>query len=186
MTDWNIVVWNAIWLQHTPDGLCRNCTRGLVWHMVQVTIWTLQILAFCFFVWIQKGATTLKCCHFCFHVALQCSMSYIHTWSTLVWGSRNLAVWSPNGSGSTFFPRSRYLTLLFAPWPFSLSLYHLPDISLVFDKIQKSIKTEKEGEEKVKKPRFPSILGPQRRPSRIEAASGELGHLNKPKWWHYF
>uniref|UniRef100_A0A4W6D0E1 Rho guanine nucleotide exchange factor 12 n=1 Tax=Lates calcarifer TaxID=8187 RepID=A0A4W6D0E1_LATCA len=30
------------------------------------------------------------------------------------------------------------------------------------------IKTEKEGEEKVKKPRFPSILGPQRRPSRIE------------------
>ncbi|XP_034718089.1 rho guanine nucleotide exchange factor 12 isoform X1 [Etheostoma cragini] len=36
-------------------------------------------------------------------------------------------------------------------------------------KIKKSIKTEKEGEEKVKKPRFPSILGP--RPSRIEAAS---------------
>uniref|UniRef100_H3CQS1 Rho guanine nucleotide exchange factor 12 n=1 Tax=Tetraodon nigroviridis TaxID=99883 RepID=H3CQS1_TETNG len=36
-------------------------------------------------------------------------------------------------------------------------------------KIKKSIKTEKEGEEK-KKPRFPSILGPQRRPSRIEAA----------------
>uniref|UniRef100_A0A672HBT4 Rho guanine nucleotide exchange factor (GEF) 12a n=1 Tax=Salarias fasciatus TaxID=181472 RepID=A0A672HBT4_SALFA len=42
-------------------------------------------------------------------------------------------------------------------------------------KIKKSIKTEKEGEEKVKKPRFPSILGPQRRPSRIEAASGEFG-----------
>ncbi|CAN9511359.1 unnamed protein product [Ophioblennius macclurei] len=38
-------------------------------------------------------------------------------------------------------------------------------------KIKKSIKTEKEGEEKVKKPRFPSILGPQRRPSRTEAAS---------------
>uniref|UniRef100_A0A674MVM1 Rho guanine nucleotide exchange factor (GEF) 12a n=1 Tax=Takifugu rubripes TaxID=31033 RepID=A0A674MVM1_TAKRU len=38
-------------------------------------------------------------------------------------------------------------------------------------KIKKSIKTEKEGEEK-KKPRFPSILGPQRRPSRIEAAPG--------------
>ncbi|KAK5868612.1 hypothetical protein PBY51_009612 [Eleginops maclovinus] len=38
-------------------------------------------------------------------------------------------------------------------------------------KIKKSIKTEKEGEEKVKKPRFPSILGPQRRPSRVEAAS---------------
>ncbi|XP_019943935.2 rho guanine nucleotide exchange factor 12 isoform X2 [Paralichthys olivaceus] len=38
-------------------------------------------------------------------------------------------------------------------------------------KIKKSIKTEKEGEEKVKKPRFPSILGPQRRPSRIEASS---------------
>lgn len=38
-------------------------------------------------------------------------------------------------------------------------------------KIKKSIKTEKEGEEKVKKTRFPSILGPQRRPSRIEASS---------------
>lgn len=41
-----------------------------------------------------------------------------------------------------------------------------------FTRIQKSIKTEKEGEEK-KKPRFPSILGPQRRPSRIEAAPGD-------------
>ncbi|XP_033970966.1 rho guanine nucleotide exchange factor 12 isoform X3 [Trematomus bernacchii] len=38
-------------------------------------------------------------------------------------------------------------------------------------KIKKSIKTEKEGEEKVKKPRFPSILGPQRRPSRVETTS---------------
>uniref|UniRef100_A0A665VBU5 Rho guanine nucleotide exchange factor 12 n=1 Tax=Echeneis naucrates TaxID=173247 RepID=A0A665VBU5_ECHNA len=40
-------------------------------------------------------------------------------------------------------------------------------------KIKKSIKTEKEGEEKVKKPRFPSILGPQRRPSRVEAGPGK-------------
>uniref|UniRef100_A0A8C4F048 Rho guanine nucleotide exchange factor (GEF) 12a n=1 Tax=Dicentrarchus labrax TaxID=13489 RepID=A0A8C4F048_DICLA len=47
-------------------------------------------------------------------------------------------------------------------------------------KMKKSIKTEKEGEEKVKKPRFPSILGPQRRPSRIEAASGQLGLLSTP------
>uniref|UniRef100_A0AAQ5ZSA6 Rho guanine nucleotide exchange factor (GEF) 12a n=1 Tax=Amphiprion ocellaris TaxID=80972 RepID=A0AAQ5ZSA6_AMPOC len=48
-------------------------------------------------------------------------------------------------------------------------------------KIKKSIKTEKEGEEKVKKPRFPSILGPQRRPSRNEAASGKLGkQLSQP------
>ncbi|XP_056138947.1 rho guanine nucleotide exchange factor 12 isoform X2 [Lampris incognitus] len=38
-------------------------------------------------------------------------------------------------------------------------------------KIKKSIKPEREGEEKVKKPRFPSILGPQRRPSRVEATS---------------
>uniref|UniRef100_A0A665V9D4 Rho guanine nucleotide exchange factor 12 n=1 Tax=Echeneis naucrates TaxID=173247 RepID=A0A665V9D4_ECHNA len=45
-------------------------------------------------------------------------------------------------------------------------------------KIKKSIKTEKEGEEKVKKPRFPSILGPQRRPSRVEAGPGKTpsGH----------
>lgn len=39
--------------------------------------------------------------------------------------------------------------------------------------MQKTIKPEKEGEEKVKKPRFPSILGPQRRPSRIESTPGE-------------
>lgn len=38
-------------------------------------------------------------------------------------------------------------------------------------KIKKSMKAEKEGEEKVKKNRFQSILAPQRRPSRIEAAS---------------
>uniref|UniRef100_A0A665VB94 Rho guanine nucleotide exchange factor 12 n=1 Tax=Echeneis naucrates TaxID=173247 RepID=A0A665VB94_ECHNA len=47
-------------------------------------------------------------------------------------------------------------------------------------KIKKSIKTEKEGEEKVKKPRFPSILGPQRRPSRVEAGPGKL-ELSKIK-----
>ena len=45
--------------------------------------------------------------------------------------------------------------------------------SVTFNRAQKSIKTEKDGEEKVKKPRFPSILGPQRRPSRVEAGSGE-------------
>uniref|UniRef100_A0A8D3CE52 Rho guanine nucleotide exchange factor 12 n=1 Tax=Scophthalmus maximus TaxID=52904 RepID=A0A8D3CE52_SCOMX len=45
-------------------------------------------------------------------------------------------------------------------------------------KIKKSIKTEKEGEEKVKKPRFPSILGPQRRPSRVEAGPGEFRLLH--------
>ncbi|XP_028428974.1 rho guanine nucleotide exchange factor 12 isoform X2 [Perca flavescens] len=38
-------------------------------------------------------------------------------------------------------------------------------------KIKKSIKKEKEGEEKVKKPRFPSILGPQRWPGPFETAS---------------
>ncbi|XP_072530469.1 rho guanine nucleotide exchange factor 12 isoform X2 [Salminus brasiliensis] len=41
----------------------------------------------------------------------------------------------------------------------------------LFPKIKKTIKPEKEGgtEEKVKKTRFPSILGPPRRPSRIDA-----------------
>lgn len=58
--------------------------------------------------------------------------------------------------------------------------FSLPETlsSLFLNKIQKSIKTEKEGEEKVKKPRFPSILGPQRRPSRIEAGPGEYRLLN--------
>lgn len=58
---------------------------------------------------------------------------------------------------------------------------------------QKSIKTEKEGEEKVKKTRFPSILGPQRRPSRIEASSGQLWLMENcpqmyasPEIWHAF
>ncbi|XP_035289416.1 rho guanine nucleotide exchange factor 12 isoform X2 [Anguilla anguilla] len=49
-------------------------------------------------------------------------------------------------------------------------------------KIKKSIKIEKEGEEKVKKPRFPSILGPPRRPSRIDAPSiGRAMEMNKPR-----
>ncbi|XP_072319097.1 rho guanine nucleotide exchange factor 12 isoform X2 [Eucyclogobius newberryi] len=47
-------------------------------------------------------------------------------------------------------------------------------------KIKRSIKPEKEGEEKVKK-RFPSILGPQRRPSRIEAASVGKALDGRPK-----
>uniref|UniRef100_A0A665U8Y5 Rho guanine nucleotide exchange factor (GEF) 12b n=1 Tax=Echeneis naucrates TaxID=173247 RepID=A0A665U8Y5_ECHNA len=38
-------------------------------------------------------------------------------------------------------------------------------------KIKKSIKPEKEGEEKVKKPRFPNILGPPRRLSRVDSTS---------------
>lgn len=38
---------------------------------------------------------------------------------------------------------------------------------------QKSSKPEKEGEEKVKKPRFPNILGPPRRLSRVDSTSGE-------------
>lgn len=50
-------------------------------------------------------------------------------------------------------------------------------------KIKKSIKTEKEGEEreKVKKPRFPSILGPQRRPSRNEASSVSKALDGRPR-----
>ncbi|XP_069039111.1 rho guanine nucleotide exchange factor 12 isoform X2 [Lepisosteus oculatus] len=42
-------------------------------------------------------------------------------------------------------------------------------IGAFLPKIKKSIRTEKEGEEKVKKPRFPSILGPPRRPSRQDS-----------------
>ncbi|KAJ3591004.1 hypothetical protein NHX12_008951, partial [Muraenolepis orangiensis] len=48
-------------------------------------------------------------------------------------------------------------------------------------KIKKSIKTEKDGEEKVKKPRFPSILGPQRRPSRVEATSVSKALEGRPR-----
>ncbi|XP_066566364.1 rho guanine nucleotide exchange factor 12 isoform X2 [Amia ocellicauda] len=47
-------------------------------------------------------------------------------------------------------------------------------------KIKKSIKTEKEGEEKVKKPRFPSILGQPRRPSRHDStAIGRAIEINR-------
>ncbi|XP_036379316.1 rho guanine nucleotide exchange factor 12 [Megalops cyprinoides] len=49
-------------------------------------------------------------------------------------------------------------------------------------KIKKSIKPEKEGEEKVKKPRFPSILGPPRRPSRNDVTSiGKAMEMYKPR-----
>ncbi|XP_040006687.1 rho guanine nucleotide exchange factor 12-like isoform X2 [Xiphias gladius] len=49
-------------------------------------------------------------------------------------------------------------------------------------KIKKSIKPEKEGEEKVKKPRFPNILGPPRRLSRVDSTSvGKAVDLNKQR-----
>ncbi|KAM4620708.1 rho guanine nucleotide exchange factor 12 isoform 2-T2 [Polymixia lowei] len=49
-------------------------------------------------------------------------------------------------------------------------------------KIKKSIKPEKEGEEKVKRPRFPSILGQPRRPSRVDSTSiGKAMELNKQR-----
>nr|XP_046265862.1 rho guanine nucleotide exchange factor 12-like isoform X2 [Scatophagus argus] len=49
-------------------------------------------------------------------------------------------------------------------------------------KIKKSIKPEKDGEEKVKKPRFPNILGPPRRLSRVDSTSvGKAVELNKQR-----
>ncbi|XP_034539912.1 rho guanine nucleotide exchange factor 12 isoform X2 [Notolabrus celidotus] len=49
-------------------------------------------------------------------------------------------------------------------------------------KIKKSIKPEKEGEEKVKRPRFPSILGPPRRLSRVDSTSvGKAVEMNKQR-----
>ncbi|KAM7397600.1 hypothetical protein PAMA_005756 [Pampus argenteus] len=49
-------------------------------------------------------------------------------------------------------------------------------------KIKKSIKPEKEVEEKVKKPRFPNILGPPRRLSRVDSTSvGKAVELNKQR-----
>ncbi|XP_051793608.1 rho guanine nucleotide exchange factor 12 isoform X2 [Acanthochromis polyacanthus] len=49
-------------------------------------------------------------------------------------------------------------------------------------KIKKSVKPEKEGEEKVKKPRFPNILGPPRRLSRVDSTSvGKAVELNKQR-----
>ncbi|XP_041657068.1 rho guanine nucleotide exchange factor 12 [Cheilinus undulatus] len=49
-------------------------------------------------------------------------------------------------------------------------------------KIKKSIKPEKEGEEKVKKPRFPNILGPPRRLSRVDSTSvGKAVEMNKQR-----
>ena len=43
----------------------------------------------------------------------------------------------------------------------------------LFTHAQKSIKPEKEGEEKVKKPRFHNILNPPRRLSRVDSTSGQ-------------
>ncbi|XP_008302862.1 rho guanine nucleotide exchange factor 12-like isoform X2 [Stegastes partitus] len=49
-------------------------------------------------------------------------------------------------------------------------------------KIKKSVKPEKEGEEKAKKPRFPNILGPPRRLSRVDSTSvGKAMELNKQR-----
>ncbi|XP_051903574.1 rho guanine nucleotide exchange factor 12-like [Hippocampus zosterae] len=49
-------------------------------------------------------------------------------------------------------------------------------------KIKKSIKPDKEGEEKVKKPRFPNILVPPRRLSRVDSTSaGKAAEVNKQR-----
>ncbi|XP_058482838.1 rho guanine nucleotide exchange factor 12 isoform X3 [Solea solea] len=49
-------------------------------------------------------------------------------------------------------------------------------------KMKKSIKAEKEGEEKVKKPRFPNILGQPRRLSRVDSTSvGKAVDQNKQR-----
>ncbi|XP_035522363.1 rho guanine nucleotide exchange factor 12 isoform X2 [Morone saxatilis] len=49
-------------------------------------------------------------------------------------------------------------------------------------KMKKTIKSEKEGEEKVKKPRFPNILGPPRRISRVDSTSvGKAVEINKQR-----
>ncbi|XP_051257370.1 rho guanine nucleotide exchange factor 12 isoform X3 [Dicentrarchus labrax] len=49
-------------------------------------------------------------------------------------------------------------------------------------KIKKTIKSEKDGEEKVKKPRFPNILGPPRRISRVDSTSvGKAVEMNKQR-----
>ncbi|XP_030648267.1 rho guanine nucleotide exchange factor 12 [Chanos chanos] len=59
-----------------------------------------------------------------------------------------------------------------------------PKRMMFLPKIKKSIKPEKDGggEEKVKKPRFPSILGPPRRPSKIDAPSiGKAMELNRQR-----
>ncbi|XP_026227137.1 rho guanine nucleotide exchange factor 12 isoform X2 [Anabas testudineus] len=49
-------------------------------------------------------------------------------------------------------------------------------------KIKKTIKSEKEGEEKVKKPRFPIILVPPRRLSRVDSTSvGKAVEMNKQR-----
>uniref|UniRef100_A0A3Q1H0S3 Rho guanine nucleotide exchange factor 12-like n=1 Tax=Acanthochromis polyacanthus TaxID=80966 RepID=A0A3Q1H0S3_9TELE len=50
---------------------------------------------------------------------------------------------------------------------------HFQEKYVLFVYKQKSVKPEKEGEEKVKKPRFPNILGPPRRLSRVDSTSGE-------------
>ncbi|XP_056140979.1 rho guanine nucleotide exchange factor 12 isoform X2 [Lampris incognitus] len=60
--------------------------------------------------------------------------------------------------------------------PKRLRINFLPKIKV------KSIKPEKEGEEKVRKPRFPNILGQPRRPSRVDSTSvGRAIELNKQR-----
>ncbi|XP_061818723.2 rho guanine nucleotide exchange factor 12 isoform X1 [Nerophis lumbriciformis] len=58
----------------------------------------------------------------------------------------------------------------------------LPKIKVCVFNQQKSIKPEKEGEEKVKKPRFPNILVPPRRLSRVDSTSvGKAVEVNKQR-----
>lgn len=146
--------------------------------MAQVTIWTLVHFSVSHSVSllgrIQKEAINLKHVSFSLFYLSSTTIQYvIYTYMKHL----GVRVKEPRSLESkrvriNFLPKIKVCTV--NPRTSSLSrLYRVPDACFVFHREQKSIKTEKEGEEKVKKPRFPSILGPQRRPSRVEAPSGE-------------
>lgn len=155
-------------------------------HMAQVTIRTLQCLTFCFFVGEDSERSNQPEARVLFLFSSSTTVQYvIYTYMKHL----GVRVKEPRSLESkrvriNFLPKIKVRTVNPRTSPLSRP-YRVPDTCLVFHRQQKSIKTEKEGEEKVKKPRFPSILGPQRRPSRVEAPSGECRLDNQLNIYHH-
>lgn len=171
-SDWSSLVRKAICSQNRADGLCGNCMREWfdIWYQSQYGGFVLfRFLQYCSFSAVLQKTVKHKC--WSFSLALQFRMLSMHTWSTLGWGLGNPAIWSPNGAERAFFLKLRWFkgfshhNYLFVCVVICVTMF-----CSLFYELQKSMKAEKDGDDKVKKSRFP-ILGPQRRPSRIEAGS---------------
>lgn len=189
MTDWYSLVWNAICSQHNPDGLCWNCREGLVGHMVQVTMWTLRILAACCFVRCNSnGATKLKRCSFLFPFST--TMQYvIYTYMKHL----GVRVKEPRSLESkrvriNFLPKIKVPNMTFGGFSL-LSLSRSPFIlhltlPLLLIHYRKASGQKRKEKRRWRKPDFPVSLDLSVGPAALKQLLVRHDSTNKPKIRH--